>query len=459
MNITKENITNLHLKVNISIAPEDYLKKVDDSINNYRKKLSIPGFRKGHVPAGMAKKMVGNEVLAEELNKLIADTLDNYIKEEKLNILGQPMPVRDEQKQVIDIQTPGAYDFRFELGLISEFQIPDLAAKEFYNYNVKVDEVKVNEETEKLLVRYGTTEEINEVKKDAVLSIIFKELNADETEKENGIETTRRISIESFTNEAIKNKITALKKSESLVINLFEAYSNNEELIIHNILDISHDKAHGMSQLFKITVDGIFEVKKAEMNQELFDKIFGEGKIKSETELKEKLAEEIARSYNDMAESRLLADLTNYLIDSAAISFPEDFLKRWILSNNENPISPEQLDKEFEHFTRQLKWDLISDRIFKNGEMKITADDLKNAVKTRMKQQYFNGQMDEAMEQYIDQYAVKMLEDEKNRRSYFNMAMEEKIFEDVKKKANIQPREISYDEFIHQGNHAHHHHH
>jgi len=459
MNITKESLNDLHVQVNINIAPDDYLPKVEEAIKIYSKKLNMPGFRKGHVPLGMAKKMVGNEMLAEELNKLIGETLDNYIKEEKLNILGQPLPVEDEKKQQINIQSPTSYDFRFELGLVSDFELPDLSAKEFLNYEVKPDDKTVLDEVEKLKVRYGTTEETDTIVNDSVLSIIFKELNSDSSEKASGIEKTRRISIESFRNEEIKNQIKALKKGESLVIDLFKAYDNQDELIIHNILDISHDQAHDMSNTFKVTIDGIFEVKKTELNQDLYNRLFGEGIVNNEVELHEKIKEELSKSYTDASHQKLLNEISTYLIDNTKISFPENFLKKWILSYNEKPVTPEQVENEFGQFTRQLKWDLITERVSKEKGIKIEGAELKSFAMQRLREHYFAGQVNEMVEQYLSQMADKMMTDEKSRRNYFNMLMEEKLFAELKKKANIQPREISYDEFIHlEGQHNHHHH-
>ncbi len=419
----------------------------------------MPGFRKGHVPLGMAKKMVGNEMLAEELNKLISETLDNYIKEEKLQILGQPLPVEDSKKQNIDIQAPKAYDFRFELGLVGDFQIPDLNAHEFSKYEVVPEESKVLEEVEKIKVRYGTTEETDTIVKDSVLSIVFKELNYDGSDKANGIDKTRRISIESFRNEEIKNQIMKLKKGESLVIDLFAAYNNEEELIIHNILDISHDQSHGMSHSFKITIDGIFEVKKTELNQDLYNQLFGEGIVNNEVELHQKIKDELIRTYKDLANERLVADISTYMIENTYISFPENFLKKWILSYNEKPVTPEQVDNEFGQFTRQLKWDLITERISKENGISIKAEELKAFAIERLRDHYFAGQVNEMVEGYLSQMADKMMSDEKSRRNYFNMLMEEKLFDELKKKANIQPREISYDEFLHTGPQQNHHNH
>lgn len=149
------------------------------------------------------------------------------------------------------------------------------------------------------------------------------------------------------------------------MINLFEAYSNNVELIIHNILDINHDQAHGMSHTFKVTIDGIFEVKKTELNQDLYNRLFGEGIVNNEVELHEKIKEELSRSYKDSSHQKLLNDISTYLIDNTTINFPEDFLKKWILSYNEKPVTPEQVENEFGQFTRQLKWDLITERVSK----------------------------------------------------------------------------------------------
>lgn len=450
MNITTENISDLHLKVKINLEPNDYLPKVEESIRSVSKKISMPGFRPGKVPVGMTRKMHGNELLAEELNKILGESIDNYIKENNLNLFGQPIPSETDEKQSININEPGSYHFDFEMGLIPTFEIVDLQKeKEFTLYNIRIEEEKVNEEIEKFRVRFGINSETETIGADDVLDATFTELNSEGNVKENGVKNNTRISVTSIADKNIADKIFTLKKGEHIDFNINDTFGNNHELIVHNILNVDHHTADDMGTQFRMVINNILHVEKADVNQELFDKVFGEGKIKSEEEMREKIREEMKQQYERTAEQRLTYDIMEAVIEKTKIELPVEFLKKWIVASNEKPVTFEQIEKEFDAIVRQVKWDLITDKLVKDNNIEVTPEELKKFVREEFAGQYFGGQITGEMEKSLDRISEMMLSNEKNRKDYINRLLDNKIFDVLKKKVSIAAKEISLHDYIH----------
>lgn len=450
MNITTENISDLHLKVKINLEPNDYLPKVEESIKSVSKKISMPGFRPGKVPVGMTRKMHGNELLAEELNKILGESIDNYIKENNLNLFGQPIPSETDEKQSININEPGSYHFDFEMGLIPTFEIVDLQKdKEFTLYNIRIENEKVNEEIEKFRVRFGINSETETIGADDVLDATFAELDSEGNIKENGVKNTTRISVTSIADKNIANKVFAMKKGEHIDFNINDTFGNNHELIVHNILNVDHHTADDMGTQFRMVINNILHIEKADVNQELFDKVFGEGKIKSEEEMREKIREEMKQQYERTAEQRLTYDIMEAVIEKTKIELPVEFLKKWIVASNEKPVTFEQIEKEFDAIVRQVKWDLITDKLVKDNNIEVTPEELKKYVREEFAGQYFGGQITGEIEKSLDRISEMMLSNEKSRKEYVNRLLDNKIFDVLKKKANIATKEISLHDYIH----------
>lgn len=450
MNITTENLSDLHLKVKVNLEPNDYLPKVEESIRSLSKKISLPGFRPGKVPVGMTRKMHGNELLAEELNKIVGDSIDNYIKEHNLNIFGQPIPSEMEEKQSININEPSPLHFDFEMGLIPSFEIADLKKEnEFSLYDIQLEEANVNEEIEKFRVRFGTTSETDTIGTNDALDATFSELNNEGNVKEGGVNSTTRISITSIADKNITDKILTLQKGEHIDFNINETFGNNHELIVHNILKVDHHTADEMGTQFRMTINSIHHIEKATVNQELFDKVFGEGKIKSEEEMRTKISEEMKQQYARMAEQRLTYDLMEAVIEKTKIDLPVEFLKKWIIASNDKPVTFEQIEKEFDAITRQVKWDLITEKIVKDNNIEITPEELRKYVTDEFAGHYFGGQITEEMEKSLQNITNMILDNEKNRKDYINRLLEIKIFEVLKKNANIAGKEISLHDYTH----------
>lgn len=450
MNITTENLSDLHLKVKINLDPTDYLPKVEESIRSLSRKISLPGFRPGKVPVGITKKMHGNELLAEELNKILGDSIDNYIKENNLNIFGQPIPSETEEKQSISINEPSSYHFDFEMGLIPSFEIADLKKeKEFILYDIKLEEANVSAEIEKFRVRFGTTSEIETPGTDDILDATLSELDSEGNVKEGGVKKTTRLSIASVADKNIVDKILTMKKGEHIDFNINDTFGNNHELIVHNILGVDHHIADEMGTQFRMTINSIHHVEKADVNQELFDKVFGEEKIKSEEEMRAKISEEMKQQYARTTEQRLTYDLMESVIEKTKIDLPAEFLKKWIVASNQKPVTFEQVENEFDAITRQVKWDLITEKIVKDNHIEVTLEELRKFVTEEFAGHYFGGQITEEMQKSLQNITNMILDNEKNRKDYINKILEKKIFEVLKKSANIAGKEISLHDYTH----------
>jgi trigger factor len=448
VNITTENFSTHHVKLNVHLQPEDYLEKVNEEIKTLSRKVNMPGFRPGKVPATVVKQMYGNSVLAEELNKIISESVDNYIKDHQWRVLGQPLPLETEQ-QNIDIKSPVEYSFGFDIGLIPEFDLAGLDGSHVFDKKkIKVDEKMIDDEIEKIQLRYGTNSEAESIGNEDVIQAEWDEMDGDAV-KENGIHATSSVGIKSIKNEDILAKVKALKKDESITFDINEAFENDHELIIHHILKIDHEAAEKMGNNFRMTIHGITHIEKTELNQELFDKLFGEKKVNSLEELRERIKEELEKEFGKISDRRLESDVQKYLLENTSIPLPEEFLKRWITSRSEKELSREEMEKEFPNIVTNVKWDLITDKIAKDNKIDISEDDLKGAVKEEFKNNYFNGQVDESMNETLDRIADNVLKEDRNRRRYADYVLNEKVFKTLGNTVKINEQEATADEFYH----------
>ena len=353
------------------------------------------------------------------------------------------------ENQQINIQAPSSYEFGFEMGLIPTLELPKLEETPFTQYTIKLEEDKINEEIEKFRVRFGTVTESETIGADDALETTFAELDSNGNVKEDGVTNNASISLISIVDKQLVDQILPLKKGDFIDFNINEAFGHNHELIVHTILNVDHHTADTMGTQFRMSINKINHVEKAEVNEDLFNKVFGEGKIKTEEEMREKVRQEILAQYKRTSEQRLFSDISTSLIDKTNIDLPVEFLKKWILTTNKNPITPEQLEKEFDAFVRQMKWDLIVDKIVKENNIEVKPEELKDFVKEEFRSRYFDGQVNEEMENSINRIADMVLDNEKNRKDYINKLLENKIFEELKKKAKIEAKEISYHDYIH----------
>lgn len=442
MNITKENIDNLNAVVTIEIGPSDYEKRVDDAIKKIQHKASIPGFRPGKVPAGMIKKMHGKSVLADELNKILSDGINNYIVENKLEILGNPLPKADEQ---IDWENGKAFTFKYDLGLAPSFDV-EVSDKTAFTYEVvKIDTELIDKYVKDVRKNYGKPSNPEIAEERDVVFVDINELDETGAIKAGGIFKSTSIGIDRLKSEIAKKKLTGVKKEDKVVINCKELYADPVELSVS--LGIDKETAEALNCNLQLTVKNIARMEDAELNEELFLKVYGDGSIKTEEEFREKVKQELASMFAQDSDRKFFSEVEKNLVETINPALPEEFLKRWIMATNDKPVTIEQLNEEFGAWGRSMKWKLIENKIIKNNSITVTADEATEEAKRFVRSHFARyGQAPDEAE--IEKTAITILQKEKEAEKIYEGLYYNKILTLFKSKYKLNNKELSYNEFF-----------
>lgn len=445
MNIFRENIDELNAVLNIKLEKSDYEARVEDVLKDYRKKVKIDGFRPGKVPAGLVNKMYRKPVLVEEINKLVSESVTKYISDEKLNLLGEPIPHAGEQKTINwDLDTE--FEFKFDMGIAPVLDIAVTAKDKIPYYQIKVDKELIDKYIENYTQRSGEFIESDSVDEKDLVKASVVQLDASGNVLENGIqnpETT--LAVDVIKDEKIKKQMLAAKKGDVLTINLKKAYPSDAE--IAGMLKIDKSLAEIIEGDFQLTVNSISRFQKAEVNQELFDKIYGEGVVTTEKEFREKISEEAVKNLALDSDYRFKIDVKETLIKKFKSELPKEFLKRWILLINEGKFTIEQIEAEYDQFEVDLKWQLIKDKLTKENNLELTETDIMKSAKDYAQAQFSQYGMGNIPEEHLIDFAKRMLEREEERKNIINRAGEEKIFDFVKANTKLEEKEITTEKF------------
>jgi trigger factor len=445
MDVTKESVDNLNALLKVKVEQKDYQEKVDKQLTNYRKKANIPGFRQGKVPMGIVKKQYGRSVLAEELNKIVSEALHGYIEKEKLDILGNPIPKMDEEVKG-DFENPDTFEFTYEIGITPEVDIK-LSGKNKYEYTkVKIDKKLVDKQLEDLTKRYGklvSGEKVGE--KDMVLGQ-FVELDDKGEIKEGGIMNSSTISLEFVEKEKVKKELIGKKAGDKVVINPADVSKGSQDMA--SMLGIKEDELDSISDKFQLTINEIKIMEPAELNQELFDKLFGEGAVSSEKEMREKIEADLEQMFGQDSDKILMRRVTNDLIEKTKIDLPNEFLKRWIQASQQEPIEMEQIEKEYDSYAKSLKWQLIQSAIFKANDIKIEQEEVLNHTKGLLVNQYAQYGMPAPEEEELYKAAQQVLSNQKESQQIFDMLAETKLISYFKETVKLNEKAVDYDEYV-----------
>jgi len=447
VNITKEPVNDTHWKLIVNVSPDDYLNKVEEEIKTLSKKISMDGFRPGKVPSGIAKRQYGNSVLAEELNKMLNDSINNYIKENDLKILFQPLQYRVKE-QLIDIYKPESYDFGFEVGLIPEFQLPDWNEKKFEMKVVVITEEMLDKEVERVQSVYGERSYPETSAEGDILTGIWQELNEQGEIKSEGIESASQFSLSLVKDETSKQLLMNLKKEEATDLNIQTAFDNDQELIIHNILRTDHHSAEHMSPRFRFTMQKITRIAKAELNLELFDKAYSIGTVQSVEALREKLKSELINEYKEYSLARLDQDVRSYLVKETSMNLPSDFIQKYLNANKEES-QPEVNEEHMAHYAGEVKWELINDRIIRDQQIAATDADVLEKAKLDIANYYGGPSLFAGSESRLTEMAQKILKDEENAGRIRSGLLKKKVTDWLLSQIQTTDKEISYHEFFH----------
>ena len=444
MNITKENIDELNAELKITIEESDYKEKVETVLTDYRRKAKIDGFRPGKVPAGMIKKMYGTAVLVDEVNKILSESISNYLIKEKLNILGEPLP--GEKEQNINFEKQTEFEFLFDIGLAPEFEVTLTKKDKIPYYTIKVDKKLIDSYTENYTRKFGHFKSVDNVEKTEMLKGDIIQIDAEGNIKENGFSNNdATISLEILKDDSVIKKFTGKKTGESIDFDIKKAYPNNSEIAA--ILGTEKENVIDIDPLVRFTIKEISKFENAEINQELFDKAFGKDKIKSEEEFYNRIKEEIQSNLKKESDYRFAVDVKEKMIDKMKLSLPEKFLKRWLLKSNERKVTPDQIEKEFDQVAEDLKWQLIKDKIIKEQDLKVTEDEILEYAKVVALMQFQQYGMAGMPDEQLEGFAKEILKKEDDKRRMYAKLFEDKTIAYIKENVKIDEKMVSTDNF------------
>ncbi len=434
MNITKKDIDPLNAVVTVNISKDDYSEKVDTILKDYRKNANIPGFRKGHVPLGMVKKQYGKAVLVDEVNKILQNELHKFLTEEKLDVLGNPLPKNEAE---IDWDA-GDFSFEFDLGLAPEFVVK-LQGKAVTHYKIVADDEMINNQVKTIRKQYGKLIAKDTVEKGDEVTGTF-------TSEEKGIEKKATFETEIVKGKKQLSTLIGAKVGDTIALKtkgLFKDEHDNQRY-----LGVDHDAAHGLDIEVTLKIEEVNKREMADLNQELFDKIFGEGVVTSEKQLKEKIKEDAERQFEQQSDQKLLNDVVESLIENTKFDLPKEFLQRWIQQSGEEVLSEEAAKEEFEKSEKGLRYQLIEGKLRAEHKLQVTFEELKDYSRDMIRMQMAQfGNMNPTDEE-LDGIVGRIMSNEEEVRRLSEQLNTNKMLQFYKENAKLKTKEVTYDKFI-----------
>lgn len=435
MNITRENIDNLNAVVKVDIAKEDYADKVEKILSDYRKTANIPGFRKGHVPMGLVKKQYGKAVLVDEVNKLLQDALGKYLVEEKLDVLGNPLPKAQDD---LDWESE-SFSFEFDLGLAPEFEVNIEPKKAITQYHIIASDDMIDEQVTNIQKQYGKLVSKDVVSKEDEITGVFKN-------EDKHIENSTTLTLDKVKGAANSKKFIGAKVGETITLKTKGLFNDDHDLM--HFLKVSHDDAHGLDIEVTFTISEINTRELADLDQELFDKLFGKGIVTSVTELKEKIKVDSEKQFAQQSDQKLLNDVTEFLVENTKFDLPAEFLQRWMQTAGEEPLDEAQAKEEYEKSEKGIRYQLIESKIIKDNNLQVNFDDLKEFSKEMIKVQMAQfGQLNPSDEE-LESIAARVLSNQDEVKRLSEQLMSQKLLDLYKEKANLKVKKMTYDKFI-----------
>jgi trigger factor len=445
MNISQEKIDNLNTVVKININPEDYQPRVEKAMKDQAKKAKLPGFRPGMVPVAHIKKMYGKSILVDEINNMLSDTLNKYLEEEKLEVLGQPLPKLDDDKQVYNWDFADNFEFSYEVGLAPAFDIDFSSKDTLTQYEIKVDEETLATRIKSIRRGYGKMTNPDVSADDDVLYAELVQLSPDGSVFEGGITNTASVRLDQVKDETIKASLIGLKKDDELVFDIQKAFDNDAAKVA-GLLKIEEAEATDLKSNFKLIVKNVNRLEESDLNQEFFDKLFGEGTVTTEEGFREKITEELEGMMKQDSERKLQNDIYNYSLEKVNFELPDEFLKRWLKATNEK-LSEEELEGGYADFAKNLKWTLIANKIIKDNNIDIKYDEVFAYAKMSLDQQFRMYSPQALSEEQLGQYTVQYLQDKENANKIFEEVKAVKVFDHIKSVITLDKKEILFSDF------------
>ena len=435
MQISRKDTDSLNSIITITVDRNDFVSKVDDVLKNYRKTANVPGFRKGYVPMSMIKKQYENAVIAEEVNKILKENLDKYLKDEKIDILGNPIPIMNNN---LDWKSD-SIDFSFELGLSPKFEIDLKTRKKVTYYHILADDKMINEQLNNFQKQYGKIIAKKEVKKEYEITASFDS-------KENKIETTSSFTIDDIKGKKNKDLILRSKPGASITLECNNLFDETNKA--HQFLGISKEAVSNLKGEIIIEIKEVNERILADLNQELFDKIYKPGTVKSEKEINLKIADGIEKQLEQQSEQKLLNDVTDFLIKNTKFELPEKFLVKWMQNSGKEPLTIDRAEEEYIKSEKGIRYQLIEGKIVAENDLQVKIEELKEFAKDMITRQMAQYGQPAPGEKEMEGIISRILSNQEEGRRLQEQLMSKKLLKFYKENAPLKVKKINFESFV-----------
>ena len=446
MNVSLQNIDKVSALLTVKLEKADYQEQVDKSLKNFRQKAQVPGFRKGMVPMSLVKKMYGKSVLAEEVNKLLSDSVYKYIQDNKIEILGEPLPNEDKQP-VIDFDTMEEFEFLFDIALSPEFKAEVTDKDKVDYYTIEVTDEMVDNQVKAYTQRTGKYDQVDVYAENDMLKGLLAELDENGNTKEGGIQVEGAVMMPSYMkNDEQKAIFAGAKVNDVLVFNPNTAWDGNAAEL-SSLLKIEKEAAADMKSNFSFQVEEITRFAAGELNQEIFDQVLGEGVVNNEADFRAKIKENIAGQFVADSDYKFLIDLRKVLTDKIGkLEFPDALLKRIMRLNN--PDKDEKfVEDNYEKSIEELTWHLVKEQLVKINDIKVEQDDIMNMAKEATRAQFAQYGMMSVPDDILENYSKEMLKKKESIEGLVNRVVEAKLAAALKPQVKLENKSISMEEF------------
>jgi len=443
MNISQENKDDHTAIIHINLGEEDYMEPVNKKLVEYRKKTNMPGFRPGKVPLGIIKKIYGKNILVEEVNKKVSDALNNYIVESKINVLGYPLPNR-EKNVTIDFDTQKSFDFYFDIAVAPEFEFALSEEIEVPYYKVKADKKDIDNAIDDIKLRYGSEEYPEKAEVTDGLQGTFIELDEKGDPVEGGIESKTYFMIEDLKSEEVKDMFIGKGVNDTVDFNPMSAFE--DEAKVQSILNLKDEQNEKLSAVYRFTIEKVVRSQDAELNEELFSKVFPGEEIKTEEEFRERLARDLENHYAADSDRQFVNDAIDEFIKITDLPIPSEFMKRWLVESNEGKITNEQVEQQYESYEKSIRWSLIESKLIDTyGEQaEVTEENIRDEVRKYFISPGQEYQFNQKVEEVVD----NILSSPEEKQRFYSSLQNKKLSALFKENISVKEKEVSPEEFI-----------
>ena len=442
MNVSTSKKGDLSAILTVKISEADYSEKVENKLKDYRKNASIPGFRPGKVPAGLVRKQYGKSLLIDEVNTILQHAVYTHIKEEELDILGNPLPIEQTD---IDWDNEKDFSFEFELGLSPVFDLAvDKKIKVPY-LKIVADKKMVDKYVEDYAKRYGKMSQPETIVDDSILKAQFVEVDKKGQEVEGGINAAASIATDSIEDKKTMKSLLGSKRGDKLTIDVSKVFKDGFNL--SNLLSVEAVELESSTNLFEIEIQEISKIEAAELNQELFDKIFGEGAVDSEEAFREKIKADAEQMFIGESKRKFYDDIKAIVLKKTKFDLPKEFLTKWIQTAGEKPMTKEEAEKQYPEMEESMKWQLIENKVLKENDLQVTQEELKDFTKTMVAQQMAQyGQSPQ--EEELESIAARVLENGEEAQRMSDQVFSDKLLNFFMENVKLDEKEVSFDDFV-----------